>query len=158
MDYPFFTDGGNRNPYRSLGHVSICPNRQQILGESNGTRCVTSVVGGDHKLVSSCFVYFLFLLFAFKAKKCQTHCQFLPFFGFESSKLLTATASAPQWSLLHSSGCRCQSPNTSMVQSCPFRSEHVRTFLLDPRFVREKNICAFGGLPEFVIGQIPANS
>lgn len=68
-----------RNPYRSLGHVSICPNRQQILGESNGTRCVTSVVGGDHKLVSSCFVYFLFLLFAFKAKKCQTHCQFLPF-------------------------------------------------------------------------------
>lgn len=85
-----------RNPYRSLGHVSICPNRQQILGESNGTRCVTSVVGGDHKLVSSCFVYFLFLLFAFKAKKCQTHCQFLPFFGFESSKLLTATASAPQ--------------------------------------------------------------
>lgn len=45
----------------------------------------------------------------------------------------------PQWS--------------SPVQSCPFRSEHVRTFLLDPRFVRDKNICAFGGLPEFVIGQ-----
>ena len=81
-------------------------------------------------------------VFAFLVSNLQ-NCR-LPLPVHLNDRFCTVQAAAvnrpiPQWS--------------SPVQSCPFRSEHVRTFLLDPRFVRDKNICAFGGLPEFVIGQ-----